>query len=239
MSDRRIEWHDTIDSTMRRAAELASEGAPAGTIAAAATQTAGQGRHGRQWDSPPGGLYFTIVLRPKVDMRQLPVVTMAIGIAVADAVQMFGGLSVDLRWPNDVMAGGRKLAGILTQLHDGAILAGIGLNVSQPEFPPDLAAIATSLAIETRRAHNPQVLLKAIAASVDTHVHILETGGVTPILRLFEGASSQVLGARVRVELPTGDVTGTTAGLTPDGFLKLRKDDGEEITVTAGGVRPA
>ncbi|MGJ5819462.1 biotin--[acetyl-CoA-carboxylase] ligase [Paludibaculum fermentans] len=235
---RRIEWHERIDSTMHRAAELAAEGCPAGTIVGADLQTAGQGRLGRTWHSTEGGLYFTMILRPKVEMRALPMVTMATGVAVADALQMFAGVSVDLRWPNDVMVGDRKLVGILAQWHAGAVLAGIGLNVSQSEFPDDVKNIATSLARETDRIHNKQVLLKAIAASVDTHIEILETSGVTAILRLFANASTYVSGKRVKVELPGGDVTGTTAGLTPDGFLLLRKDDGEEITITAGGLRP-
>jgi BirA family biotin operon repressor/biotin-[acetyl-CoA-carboxylase] ligase len=235
---RQIEWHESIDSTMHRAAELAAEGCPAGTIVGADVQTAGQGRLGRTWHSNDGGLYFTMILRPKVEMRDLPMVTMAVGVAVADALQMFAGVSVDLRWPNDVMVGERKLVGILAQWHAGAVLAGIGLNVSQSEFPDDVKNIATSLARETDRIHNKQVLLKAIAASVDTHIEILETSGVSAILRLFANASSYVSGKRVKVELPGGDVTGTTAGLTPDGFLLLRKDDGEEIMITAGGLRP-
>lgn len=235
---RTIEWHETIGSTMHRAAELAGEGCAAGTIVGADVQTAGQGRLGRLWHSQPGGLYFTMVLRPKVEMRDLPMVTMAIGVAVADALQMFAGVQVDLRWPNDVMVGERKLVGILTQWHGGAVLAGIGVNVGQEEFPEEVRTIATSLALETGRVQNRQVLLKAIAASVDTHVEILETSGVTAILRLFANASTYVSGKRVKVELPGGDVIGTTAGLTPDGFLLLRKDDGEEITVTAGGLRP-
>ncbi|MBL0161504.1 MAG: biotin--[acetyl-CoA-carboxylase] ligase [Bryobacterales bacterium] len=236
---RTIEWHESIDSTMLRAATLASEGCETGTIVGADRQTAGQGRLGRNWHSPDGGLYFTVVLRPKVEMRDLPVVTMALGLGVADAVQMFAGLAVDLRWPNDVMVGERKLAGILAHWHDGAVLAGIGLNVSQPDFPPELRDQATSLALETGTVQNRDVLLRAIASSIETHVKILETGGITPILRLFTNASSYVAGKRVRVEMTGGDVVGTTAGLTPDGFLILRRDDGTEMTITAGGVRPA
>ncbi len=236
---RTIEWHESIDSTMRRAAELAGEGCTTGTIVGADLQTAGQGRLGRIWHSVPGGLYFTIVLRPKVEMRDLPVVTMALGVAVADAVQMFAGLSVDLRWPNDLMVGDRKLAGILVHWHEGAVLAGIGLNMSQADFPPELRDHATSLTLETGSVQNRDVLLRAIAGSIETHVKILETSGITPILRLFTSASSYVSGKRVRVEMASGDVTGTTAGLTPDGFLILRRDDGTEMTITAGGVRPA
>jgi BirA family biotin operon repressor/biotin-[acetyl-CoA-carboxylase] ligase len=235
----KIEWHESIDSTMRRAAELAAEGAEHGAIVGADVQTSGQGRLGRNWESKRGGLYFTMILRPKVELRELPVVTLALGLAVADAVQMFTGIAVDLRWPNDVMVGNRKLAGILAQWHDGAVLAGIGLNVGQADFAPELHATATSLALETGSVQNRDVLLRAIAASVETHVKVLESSGVEAILRLFGAASSYVSGKRVRVELPGGDVAGTTAGLTPEGFLILRRDDGTEMTITAGGVRPA
>jgi BirA family transcriptional regulator, biotin operon repressor / biotin---[acetyl-CoA-carboxylase] ligase len=149
---RTIEWHAEIDSTMRRAAELARDGVPAGTIIGADRQTAGHGRLGRPWHSAsPGGLYFTIVLRPHLEPAALPIVTMALGLAVADTVQMFAGLACDLRWPNDVLANGRKLAGILTQMHDGAVLAGIGLNVNQADFPEELRDIATSLIAKPAR----------------------------------------------------------------------------------------
>lgn len=235
---RTIEWHDTLDSTMTRAALLASEGCASGTIVAARSQSAGIGRHGHSWDSPTGGLYFTAVLRPALEPAHLPVVTLALGLAVADALQLFAGLAVDLRWPNDVMVGDRKLAGILTQLHDGAVLAGIGLNVGQSAFPPDLRTVATSLLLETGTAHNPDLLLKAIAASIDTHVQILASSGVDAILRLFTAASSYAAGRRVRVDLPTGETTGTTAGLTPEGALVLLTDQGSTVVVTAGGVRP-
>lgn len=236
---RRIEWHDTIDSTMRRAAELAREGCAAGTAVAARTQTAGQGRLGRTWDSRPGGLYFTIVLRPRLEPAQVPLATLALGLAVADTLQTFAGVAVDLRWPNDVLIGDRKLAGILAQYQDGALLAGVGLNVNQREFPAELAGIATSLRIETGSEQNPEFLLPALARSIESHLNILETSGATAILRLFETASSYAAGRRVTVELPAGEITGTTAGLTAEGFLRVRSDGGGEVTVTAGGVRPA
>ena len=242
MQNRLIEWHDSIGSTMTRAAELAHIGAVSGTVVAAHHQTAGQGRLGRTWHSPPRtGLYFTQILRPDLPPTELPVVTLALGVAVADALQMFASLAVDLRWPNDVLTlgSGRKLAGILTQLEDGAVLAGIGLNVAQDTFPPELKPIASSLLIETGTAYEPEFLLRAIAGSVDAHVRTLKTMGKDAILRLFTAASSYVEGRRVVVDLPNGPVTGTTAGLTPDGFLRLEKDSGGVITITAGGVRPA
>jgi BirA family biotin operon repressor/biotin-[acetyl-CoA-carboxylase] ligase len=235
-----IEWHDTIDSTMRRAAELAASGAPEGTIVAAAEQTAGYGRQGRPWHSPRGtGLYFTMVLRPELPPEDLPVATLALGLGVADALQMFCGLSCDLKWPNDVLAGGRKLSGILTQLHQGAVLAGIGVNVNQADFPDELRGIATSIALETGTHHDPQFLLRALEGSLLSHMRILATSGRAAILRAFAGSSSWVTGRRVRVEHPGGPLTGITAGLTPAGFLLLKQDNGRETVLTAGGLLPA
>ncbi len=236
---RQIEWHGTIDSTMRRAAELARAGCPAGTVVAARQQTAGQGRLGRTWDSRPGGLYFTIVLRPRLEPAQVPLATLALGLAAADTLQTFCGVTADLRWPNDVLTGGRKVAGILAQFQDGVLLAGVGVNVNQKSFPLELANTATSLVLETGAEQDPELLLSALAGSIESHLRILETSGAAAILRLFEATSSFAAGRRVTVELPGGEVTGTTAGLTAEGFLLVRSESGELKTVTAGGVRPA
>jgi BirA family transcriptional regulator, biotin operon repressor / biotin---[acetyl-CoA-carboxylase] ligase len=138
-----------------------------------------------------------------------------------------------------VLANGRKIAGILTQMQDTAVLAGIGINVNHADFPADIREIATSIIRETGTEHDKHFLLRAVAGGIDSHVRILETSGATAILRLFAAASSYVAGRRVAVELPAGEVRGVTAGLTPTGYLLLRTDSGEEITVTAGGVRPA
>lgn len=241
MSGRVIEWHDSIGSTMVRAAELARAGAVAGTVVAAHEQTAGQGRLGRAWHSPARtGLYFTQILRPDLPPSELPVVTLALGVAVADALQMFASVAVDLRWPNDVLSlrEGKKLAGILAQLEGGAVLAGIGLNVAQADFPDELRPIATSLAIETGTEFDREFLLRAIAGSIDAHVRTLKTMGVDAIMRLFTAMSSYAEGKRVVVDLPGGPAAGVTAGLTAGGFLRLRKDSGEVVTITAGGVRP-
>ena len=239
MPGRRIEWHEKIDTTMREAARLASEGARSGTVVGAETQSTGQGRHGRDWHSPHGeGLYFTQILRIDLPPQRLPVVTLALGVAVADVIKMLTGLAPDLRWPNDVMLNQRKVCGILTQLHNGAILAGVGLNVNQTEFPAPLREIATSLRIETGDTFRREALLAAVVTSIDSNSKILATGGAVPVLTLFSAASTYTEGKRVEVDMPSGVVRGTTAGLTSDGFLRLRLDEGDEVIVTAGGVRP-
>lgn len=227
-----VEWHERAATTMTLAF-----GKPAGAIIGAEEQTAGQGRLGRSWHSARGaGLYFTLVLEPRMPPQQLPVLTLGLGLAVADAVQMLAGEVCDLRWPNDVMLNGRKLAGILAQLHGNTVLAGIGLNVNQPQFPAELARLATSLRIETGREHAREPLLVYIAQAVGSYVTMLETGGSGQLLRLFSSRSSCTEGCRVTVE--DGGLTGTTAGLTAEGFLRLRTADGAEVTIHAGGVRP-
>ena len=236
---RDIRWNRTTDSTMHEAVPLANAGCPSGTVVGADEQTAGQGRYGRVWHSEAdAGLYFSIVLRLALDPESMPVVSFALGLAVAESVQLTTGVACDLRWPNDVLVGDRKCAGILTQLHGTAVVAGIGVNVNQAAFPPDIAPIATSLRIASGREQSREELLIAVLDQIDRHCDVLTTQGPAAILNLFTQASSYVAGRRVTVDLPDGSVTGTTAGLTEAGFLRLRRDDGGEETIVAGGIRP-
>jgi BirA family biotin operon repressor/biotin-[acetyl-CoA-carboxylase] ligase len=215
---RPIEYYAAVDSTMHAAA-----GREPGTVVLAGEQTAGQGRHGHSWDSAAGGgIYCSIVLRPA------PVLTLALGLATADAITRATGLACDLRWPNDVMLGGKKVAGILVTLAGSNAIAGIGINVNRPSFPPELASGAASLQLESR-----EDLIVALLASVDSFLeHDRET-----ILRLFTHASSYAAGRRVTVNQPDGVISGITAGLDPAGYLIVRKDDGTDTLIVAGGVR--
>jgi BirA family transcriptional regulator, biotin operon repressor / biotin---[acetyl-CoA-carboxylase] ligase len=234
---RAIRWFDTIDSTMHEAVRLASEGAPSGTAVVAGEQTAGQGRHGRRWDSQPGtGLYVSIVLRVSgVALSELPVVTLALGLAAAHAIRLASAVNCDLRWPNDVLIGDKKCCGILTQLHGMAIVAGIGVNINQTAFPGEIEKVATSLRLASGAEIPRELVLRHLLDSIDTHIEILRNQGKQAILRLFEQASSYVRGRRVIVD---ESLQGTTHGLTPDGFLLLLRDDGVESVIYAGGVRP-
>lgn len=236
---REIHWSPRIDSTMFLAARLAAQGCPSGTVAGADEQTAGQGRHGREWlSAPESGLYVSLVLRLTLPPETLPVVTLALGLAVVAGILSTTDAACDLRWPNDVLIGDRKCAGILTQLDGGAIIAGIGINVNQESFPQELAPIATSLRIARGRVCSRERLLVALLDAVDTHRALLEREGREPILRMFSQASSYVQGRRVRVEQGGEALTGITTGLDAAGFLTLLKDDGRRVTILAGGVRP-
>jgi BirA family biotin operon repressor/biotin-[acetyl-CoA-carboxylase] ligase len=240
LAGRELHYFETIDTTMREAARLADEGAAAGTAVVAEIQTAGAGRHGHLWHSEREvGLYVSIVLRPELRREAAPILTMALGLATAEAITATAGIACDLRWPNDVMIGGRKAAGILAQLIDSAAVAGIGINVNHASFPPELSPEATSLRMETGRAQSREALLAALLPAVDRYVAILEGQGAGAILDLFSARSSYASGKRVVVIQGETTLRGTTAGLNDSGFLVVRKDDGTDETIVAGGVRAA
>jgi len=196
-----------------------------GRIVGADEQTAGMGRHGRKWISEPGaGLYVSMVLAAK----PVPVIMLALGLATRQAI----GCG-DIRWPNDVLINGKKCAGVLAQLESDTIIAGIGINVSQTQFPADLETPATSLLLEGVNVSREDLLV-ALAEAVDRYSRLSSD----EILRQFTGASSYVFGKRVRVDAGVAGVEGVTCGLDPAGFLRVREDNGTETTVVAGGVRP-
>jgi len=221
-------------STMKDAAVLAAQGEPHGTAVMAHLQTAGIGRQGHTWHSEDtGGLYLSIILRLPIASDTMPVLTMALGLAVQRAVNDIAQASTDLRWPNDVMLSERKVTGILVQAVEGALIAGIGLNVNQIAFPEDLSEIATSLRIETGREYAKDSLAERIVAESLRYSSLLVEKGKREILRRFEESSTWPLGKTVEVD---GRIRGVTAGLDVNGFLLVRTSDNLE-TIIAGGVR--
>jgi BirA family biotin operon repressor/biotin-[acetyl-CoA-carboxylase] ligase len=221
----------TTVSTMIDAAALAAKGKPHGTIVVAEEQTGGIGRHGHSWHSPGDGLYMSIILRMSLAPDALPILTMALGLAVQRAIDDLADVSCDIRWPNDVMLNEKKLAGIMVQSAErGALIAGIGVNVNQKEFPEEIRRIATSLRIETGEEHSKDALLDRIAAESMRYAAINKT----EVFRQFEEHSTWVQGKAVEVE---GRIRGVTAGLDEHGFLLVATDKGVE-RIIAGGVRP-
>lgn len=242
---RRIEWFDTVASTMILAAKLAQEGCDSGSIVGADEQSAGIGRQGREWHSEKdAGLYVSMVLRlPPAPGQALPVAMLALGLAAQEAITEVTTLAPDLRWPNDVLlydkkGVGRKCAGILAQFEAGAIVAGIGINLNQSSFPDGLATPATSLRLAGACVSREDLLI-ALVHAVERSCKILAEDGPGAILRMFEASSSYARDRRVRVEQSGRAVEGITCGLDRSGFLIVRQDDGKEETILAGGVRPA
>jgi BirA family biotin operon repressor/biotin-[acetyl-CoA-carboxylase] ligase len=223
---------------MRDAAALAARGEPHGTTVVAEEQTAGIGRHGHSWYSEfGGGLYLSIILRPALPADTLPLLTMALGIATQCAVDGVADVSCDLRWPNDVMLNEKKVAGIMVQAVEGALIAGIGINVNQTVFPDDLRQIATSLRIETGKQYQKEALQERVVSEALAYTALLGDRGKSPILQQFEARSSYVSGKAVEVALDERSITGVTAGLDENGYLLVRKASGEIEAVIAGGVR--
>lgn len=193
-----------------------------GRIVVADRQTAGMGRHGRSWLSPAGeGLYVSFVLNVPIT----PVISLAVGLAARAAI----GEHADLRWPNDVLIGESKCAGVLVQADADAVIAGVGINVTQRWFPNDLDTPATSLALEGIHISREDLLAK-LAAALDAALALPRK----EVLRRFSEQSSYVEGKRVRV----GEIEGVTCGLDDSGFLRVRDDNGTITTILNGGVRP-
>ena len=229
----------TTGSTMTEAARLASQGAPHGTLMIAEEQTAGIGRFGRHWYSEAGlGIYSSTILRLPIASNAVPLVTLALGLATAEAIEHTTGLACDLRWPNDVLVNERKVAGILAQLQDGCVIAGIGINVNQPELPADLRTPATSLRMVAGRAFSREKLIVALLEALDDFGSMLVDRGAAAILAAFSAASSYVLHRRIIFEGNDGPRRGITAGLDANGFLLVNDHTGISHTVYTGGVRP-
>jgi len=239
LPDTRIEYHDSLPSTQPVAIKLAEAGAPSGTAVVAGQQTAGIGRQGHFWHSEPdSGLYVSLILYPPIEPATRPVLTLALGLATAEAIEQTTGVQPDLRWPNDIIMNNRKAAGILVQLVGDAAVAGIGINVNHKDFPRDIADLATSLRLAAGRPQDPTELLIALLRSAGKYSQILHDDGKFPILEEFTRVSSYAHGKRVHVDMGDRQIEGVTAGLTDYGFLQIRKSDGILETVLAGGVRP-
>jgi len=223
---------------MTEASRLAREGAPHGTVVVAEEQTAGLGRMGRSWTSEAEvGIYCSIILRLPLPQAQFPIVSLLLGLATAEAIQSSAGIACDLRWPNDVLIDGRKVAGVLAHLTENCVVAGIGINVNNTSFEPDLRTPATSLLLASNRQTARETVLLRLLESLDAFCSLLAKEGAPSILRAFAAASSYVVGRRVCVE--EDGALGTTAGLDENGFLLIRLEDGKLRKVASGGIRLA
>jgi BirA family biotin operon repressor/biotin-[acetyl-CoA-carboxylase] ligase len=242
---KRIHHFFKTDSTNRVALELGHAGEPEGTVVLAEEQTAGRGRAGRSWVSErAAGIYVTLLLRPRLAPVQAPLLTMMAGLSVHTAVESVIGLNVDLKWPNDLLIGGKKAGGILTEMHAEPsqvrfVIVGIGLNVNQEKFPGELAHIATSLRMETRKSQSRMELLVRLLREFESDYNRFLREGVSGVVERFETVSSYARGKRVRVSNGSESYVGTTAGLGPEGLLQVEREDGRLMTVIAGDVAEA
>src|SRR6266702_3259790 len=242
---KRIYHFFKTDSTNRVALELGHGGEPEGTVVLAEEQTAGRGRAGRAWHSERGtGIYATLLLRPKISPVQAPLLTMMAGLSARAAVHAQTGLRVDLKWPNDLMLAGKKLGGILTEMHAEPsqvrfVIVGIGVNVNQEKFPAELSAIGTSLRVQTGRLQSRMELLVRLLREFENDYNRFLREGSASVTQRFESLSSYARGKRVTVSSGSEKYYGVTAGLSPEGLLRVEREGGNVVTVIAGDVREA
>jgi BirA family biotin operon repressor/biotin-[acetyl-CoA-carboxylase] ligase len=237
----RIVFHDVLDSTQRAARELAEAGAPEGTVVIADRQTQGRGRLGRDWHSPPGvNLYATVVLRPPLPPARVPQLALVAGLAAADAITAETGLTAELKWPNDVLVGGRKTAGILTEMQGELdrvryVLVGMGVNLGQTTFPAALRASATSLRLATGRPVDRTRFTARLLAALEARYGRFLSGGLASMRADWESLSS-LQGRAVQVTAGDQVTCGRARGIDDDGALLVEEATGAVRRVTAGEV---
>jgi BirA family transcriptional regulator, biotin operon repressor / biotin---[acetyl-CoA-carboxylase] ligase len=232
---------DTLDSTNTEALKQARQGADEGLCIVAKQQTAGRGRHGRTWVSEKdAGLYFSIVLRPKIEMQYLPLITLMAGVAVHHALEEVG-LRPDIKWVNDILVDGKKICGILaetTETKEGlAVIVGIGINIKSTNLPPELRETATSIEEHERVSGRTEFPVHLLTRNLVFFYDVLQSlYGPASIIEEWRKRSTYFSGKTVSVDLGDRNVIGVTDGLEANGSLRVRKADGEVEIVHAGDV---
>jgi BirA family biotin operon repressor/biotin-[acetyl-CoA-carboxylase] ligase len=234
---------DSLPSTNTEAARQARQGAPEGLCVVAREQTEGRGRAGRVWISPAeAGLYFSIVLRPEnLKARMWPLLTLMAALAVRDALRSSCGIEADIKWPNDILSGERKLCGILAETVETergrAVVLGIGVNLNDQAFPPELKEVATSVSAITGKTADAEELMRELIRALDGRYQTLRAeGGAQVIINDWSLHSSYAQDRRVRVTLYSETFTGRTRGLEPDGALRVETEPGEIKIIRAGDI---
>ncbi|MCH2171219.1 biotin--[acetyl-CoA-carboxylase] ligase [Myxococcota bacterium] len=248
---RNLHYFDETDSTNRVALELAQAGAPAGTVVLAESQTAGRGRLGRRFFSPPYvNLYCSIVLRPELTLDRAPTWILAAAVAVADAIAQHvpdSKTCVELKWPNDVLLGGLKTSGILMELGaEGASVShlilgiGVNLNVDRTTFPDEFRPNATSLSSHLGQPVNRVDFTQALFLSLEQTLDLCQRSGFDALRGRYEDRfhmRGRTISVHATGATNGGDeIRGTVVGIDMDGALIVKRSDGEETVVMAGDV---
>jgi BirA family biotin operon repressor/biotin-[acetyl-CoA-carboxylase] ligase len=231
---RHVHFEEIVDSTQKIASHLVFEGAPEGMVVVAEQQTAGRGRLSRKWHSPKGtGIWMSIILRPAIPIHQAPQLTLLAAVSVARAVEEYTGVSVGIKWPNDILINGKKAVGILTELQAdtdkiNAVIIGIGINVNQQkqDFAEDIQHIATSLAIEKGEEINRAELMQSIFLQMEKLYKEYLENGFTLIKILWESYAVSI-GKEITARTLHQTFKGVAKGITEDGVLMLEDESGK------------
>ncbi len=236
-----IEWYEEVSSTMEVAATRGREGAPEGLVVIAERQQAGRGRLRRNWFSPAGGLWLSLLLRPTLPADSLRLLGLCFAVAAAEAVSEATGLPVGVRWPNDLYVGERKLGGLLVETHlsgeslDFAVM-GLGVNVNIPaeDFPEGLRQPPTSILMETGTQASCQALLRAFLQRAEPLYHTLLAGGVAELVERWTKLDVG-RGRRVRVSVLGHIAEGEACGIDSSGALVVKGERGP-LAIGSGEV---
>lgn len=228
-----IDYHESCPSTQNIAHDAAQAGAHDGTLIVSEEQTAGKGRLSRPWNSAAQkGIWMSLIVRPSLMPQQAPQMTLVAAVAIVRAIENVTGTEATIKWPNDIMINGMKMTGILTELQSEpdrvkAIILGIGMNVNQDEedFPLELKGIATSLKIAYGSRIDRAKLIAEILAFLELYTNMYEKHGFGPIKLLWEGYSN-IAGKRIRAVMLNETVEGIALGISEEGLLELRLDNG-------------
>lgn len=238
-----IRYFDRTDSTNLRAKAMAADGAPEGTLVIAEEQTQGRGRRGRNWFSPPGaGIYLSLILRPGILPQEAPRFALLTATAVAEAVREITMLETRIKWPNDILVGGRKLGGILTEISMEMdkveyMIVGLGLNVNlaREAFPPDLQELGTSIQVEMGRFLPRLPLVRRILEKFEETYQEYQRQGFASIRSRWQ-AFTDMIGRTVAVDTMGRRFTGEVMDFDEDGYLVVREHNGGPVRLFSGDV---
>lgn len=239
---RKIYFYPVTDSTNHRARLESMNGAPHGSLFVAEEQTAARGRLGKQWSAPPEtGVWMSLLLRPDGEPGDIAQITLIAGVAVCKAIQSLTGLAVGIKWPNDIVIGGKKLCGILTEMaaQSGRIeslICGIGINVNTKAFPRGIADVATSVFIESGKEQARAQLAAEVLNRFEPLYREFVSRGVTREFLQTYRDCCVTLGRQVTAYYRDGAITGTAENVTEKGELEIRTEQGELIAFSSGEV---
>jgi BirA family biotin operon repressor/biotin-[acetyl-CoA-carboxylase] ligase len=240
---RSILFSHEIGSTNKWAKELAMYGAQEGTVVIVETQTEGRGRLDREWVSPTGGLWFSLILRPRLGPAEAVKLTFVAGLAVAKVLREIFGLEVETKWPNDVLVNGKKICGVLTEMNTTGetvnfVVVGVGVNANfdvEKVFPEELRRVTTSLENELRRKVRLEELFRCLLEKLENLYELFVKEGFNPVLEEWKGYAG-FLGRRVEVTSPTERLNGLALDVDHDGALTIRLKDERIRRVFVGDV---
>ena len=230
---RNIHYEESVESTQKIAHRLSYEEVPEGTVIIAEEQRSGKGRMNRTWHSPKyTGIWMSLILRPNIPLTKAPQLTLLTAVAIVQAIEEVTGLQSEIKWPNDILIGGKKVTGILTELQAEAdrihsIIIGIGINVNQKEedFPSELQEKASSLFIEKGKVISRAGLIKSFFKHFEKLYLLYLEQGFFPIKLLWEGYAVSI-GKILKARTLTNVIEGKALGITDEGVLKLEDETG-------------